>query len=122
MGDYIHHSRLAKEKRQAAHDEYMKARYTVVGDLAIKAVEQVIEAVASLEDIHFHTRPRTAHANRIKWFKERFPHLSKYIDVLWGAYGMLGYEGVNGERAKKVLEAMEVILNELEEKTGIRFK
>ena len=122
MGDYIHHSRLAKEKRQAAHDEYMKARYTVVGDLAIKAVEQAIEAVASLEDIHFHTHPRTAHANRIKWFKKRFPHLSKYIDVLWGAYGMLGYEGVDGERAKKVLEAMEVILNELEEKTGIRFK
>lgn len=122
MGDYIHHSRLAKEKRQAAHDEYMKARYTVVGDLAIKAVEQAIEAVASLEDIHFHTHPRTAHANRIRWFKNRFPHLSTYIDVLWGAYGMLGYEGVDGERAKKVLEAMEVILNELEEKTGIRFK
>jgi len=54
MGDIRHHSRLAKEKREAAHDEYIKGRYTVVGDLAIKAVEQAIEALASLEGLHFH--------------------------------------------------------------------
>ena len=35
---------------------------------------------------------------------------------------MLGYEGINGERARKVLDAMEVILNEIERKTGVRFK
>jgi hypothetical protein len=122
MGDSRHHSKLAREKREAAHDEYLKGRYTVVGDLAIKAVEQAIETIISQEDIHFHLHPRSAHARRIKWFKEKFPELSEYIDMLWGAYGTLGYEGVDGERAKKVLEAMEMILNELERKTGIRFK
>ncbi len=122
MGDPSHHSKLAKEKREAAFSEYKSGRYTVVGDLAIKAVEQAIEAVASLEDIHFHTHPKTAHARRIRWFKTKFPHLSEYIDMLWGTYGTLGYEGIDGERAKKALEAMEVILNELEKESGIQFK
>ncbi|MGB9730196.1 MAG: hypothetical protein ACP5OK_00160 [Thermoprotei archaeon] len=122
MSDLERHRELAKEKRAAAIDEYGKGRYTVVGDLAIKAVEQAIEALASLENLHFHIRPRSAHANRIKWIKKKFPNLSKYVDMLWGAYGVLGYEGTNGERAKKALEAMEVILNELERESGIRFK
>ncbi|RLE58351.1 MAG: hypothetical protein DRN53_08450 [Thermoprotei archaeon] len=122
MGDVRLHSRLAKEKREAAHDEFTKGRYTVVGDLTIKAVEQAIEALASLEDLHFHVHPKSAHARRIRWFKRKFPELSGYIDMLWGAYGTLGYGGINGDRAKKALEAMEVILNELERKTGIRFK
>ncbi len=42
--------------------------------------------------------------------------------MLCGAYGVLGYEGTNGERVKKALEAMEAILNELEKESGIRFK
>jgi len=122
MGDLEHHRKLAKEKRAAAIEEYGKGRWTVVGDLAIKAVEQAIEALASLESLHFHAKPRSAHANRIAWIKKKFPELSKYVDMLWGAYGALGYEGINGERASKALEAMEVILNEFERKTGIRFK
>ena len=122
MGDVELHSKIAKEKREAAHEEFVKGRYTVVGDLAIKAVEQAIESIASLEGLHFHLHPRSAHARRIRWFKDRFPYLSEYIDMLWGAYGMLGYEGINGERARKVLDAMEVILNEIEKKTGVRFK
>jgi len=84
MGDVNHHSRLAREKRAAAYDEYAKGRYIVVGDLAIKAVEQAIEALASLDGLHFHTNPRTAHSKRIRWFKDRFPNLSGYMDMLWG--------------------------------------
>ncbi len=122
MGDLEKHRKLAMEKRSAAIEEFKKERYTVVGDLCIKCVEQAIEALASLENLHFHVEPRSAHANRIKWIKKKFPQLSEYIDMLWGAYGTLGYEGINGDRAKKVLEAMEVILNGFERETGIRFK
>jgi len=122
MGNYVHHSRLAREKREAALEENSKHRYTVVGDLALKAVEQAIEAVASRENMHFHLTPRTAHAERIRWFKEKFPLSSKDVDALWGAYGTLGYEGANGERAKRALEAMEKILNEISKRTGLRFK
>jgi hypothetical protein len=46
MGDLEHHRRLAKDKRDAAIEEYDKGRWTVVGDLTIKAVEQAIEALA----------------------------------------------------------------------------
>ncbi len=122
MGDLKHHSKLAKEKWAAAIEEYGRGRYTVVGDLAIKCVEQAIEALASKENLHFHTNPRSAHANRVSWVKKNFPQLSSYIDMLWGAYGTLGYEGEDGERAKKVLEAMEVILNEFEREAGMQFK
>ncbi|MGQ9543435.1 MAG: hypothetical protein ACUVTM_05035 [Candidatus Bathyarchaeia archaeon] len=122
MGNDIHHTRLASEKREAAIDENLKHRYTVVGDLAIKAVEQAIEAAASRENLHFHLNPRTAHTERIRWFKEKFSGSSKYIDALWGAYGTLGYEGADGERAKRALDSMEKILNEISKRTGLRFK
>ena len=122
MGDYKHHSRLAKEKRAGALHEFSSKRYTNVGDLALKAVEQAIEACASREDLHFHTEPRAAHAKRSEWLKEGFPELAKSFDTVWGAYGVLGYTGLNGERAKKAVEEMERILNVLQRKTGIKFK
>jgi len=122
MGDARHHARLAKEKRAAALDEYQKGRYTVVGDLVLKAVEQAIEAAASKEGLHFHLNPRTAHARRTTWAKQRFPNVAADLDVVWGAYGDLGYDGLNGKRAREAIEAMERIMNEIERKTGIRLK
>jgi hypothetical protein len=122
MSDMEVHIKAAREKRQAALEEYEKKRYIVVGDLAIKTVEQAIEAAAAKEGEHFHTQPRSAHSNRIRWIKKKLPTLSKDIDELWGAYGALGYEGINGERAKRAIAAMERVLNEIERKTHIRFK
>jgi hypothetical protein len=122
MSDFEVHIKAAREKRLAALDEYEKKRYMVVGDLAIKTVEQAIEALAALEGEHFHLFPRSAHSNRIRWIKKKLPSLSKDIDELWGAYGALGYEGINGERAKRAIAAMERVLNEIERKTHIRFK
>ncbi|MFQ5758969.1 MAG: hypothetical protein ACE5IF_04775 [Candidatus Bathyarchaeia archaeon] len=122
MGDETHHSRLAKEKREAALDEFSKGRYTVVGDMALKAVEQAIEAVASREGEHFHLSPRTAHALRVKWAKENFPQISTDLDVVWSAYGDLGYDGLDGNRAREAVEAMERIIGEIERRSGIRFR
>lgn len=122
MSDVEIHVRAVREKRQAASEEFEKRRFMVVGDLAIKSVEQAVEALAALEDVHFHLRPRSAHSERIRWFKERFPKLSKDVDELWGAYGALGYEGVDGDRAKKALEAMERVLDAVERKARVRFK
>jgi hypothetical protein len=122
MSDAELHIRAAREKRLAALEEFDKRRYMVVGDLAIKAVEQAIEALAALEGLHFHMHPRSAHSRRLRWVKEKFPSLSKDIDELWGAYGALGYEGIDGERAKIVVECMERVLGEFEDKAHIRFK
>jgi len=122
MSDAELHIRAAREKRLAALEEFDKRRYMVVGDLAIKAVEQAIEALAALEGLHFHMHPRSAHSRRLRWVKKKFPSLSKDVDELWGAYGALGYEGIDGERAKIVVECMERVLGEFEDKAHIRFK
>ncbi len=122
MGDLTHHSRLAKEKREAALDEFKKRRYTVVGDLTLKAVEQAIEAVASQLGMHFHLTPRTAHAERVRWAKKNFPEIAADLDVVWGAYGDLGYDGLNGNRARDAVEAMERIMDGIEKRTEIRFR
>jgi len=121
MGDTNHHMRLARERREAALDEFKKGRYTVVGDLSLKAVEQAIEAIAAKSDKHFHVSPRTA-AERVKWAKVTFPQISMDIDVIWGAYGDLGYDGLDGKRAKEALEAMERIINELERQKKLRIR
>lgn len=122
MGDLSHHSRLAKEKREAALDEFKKRRYTVVGDLTLKAVEQAIEAVASQLGMHFHLTPRTAHAERVRWAKKNFPEIAADLDVVWGTYGDLGYDGLNGNRARDAVEAMERIMDGIEKRTEIRFR
>lgn len=122
MSDVEIHTKAAREKRLASLEEFDKKRYMVVGDLAIKTVEQAIEVVAALEGRHFHLHPRSAHSDRLRWIKEKFPSLSKDLDELWGAYGTLGYEGIDGERAKKVVDAMERVLDALGREAHIRFK
>lgn len=122
VSDVEIHVKAAREKRQAALDEYEKERYMVVGDLTIKTVEQAIEALAALEGKHFHTQPRSAHSNRIRWIKEKLSSLSKDVDELWGTYGALGYEGIDGERAERAIAAMERVLDEIGREAHIRFK
>ena len=122
VSDVEVHVRAVREKRLAALEEFKKGRFMVVGDLAIKVVEQAIEALAALEGKHFHLRPRSAHSERIEWFKMRFPSLSKDVDELWGAYGALVYEGINGERARKAIDAMERVLVEVEREARVRFR
>lgn len=122
MSDVEIHVKATREKRLASLEEFKKRRYMVVGDLAIKTVEQAIEALAALEGKHFHLYPRSAHSSRLRWIKKKLPSLSKDVDGLWGAYGALGYEGIDGDRAKKVINAMERVLDEIERKTRIRFK
>jgi hypothetical protein len=104
------HVRMCKEKAAAAKDELERKRSSAVGDLAVKAVEQAIEAAASLEGLHFHAEPRRAHSERTKWAKGKIPGISGDLDELWGAYGALGYEGVDGERAQKAVGAMERVI------------
>lgn len=120
--DLKFHLKAAKEKRLAALDEFEKKRNSVVGDLAIKAVEQAIEVLATSEGKHFHTTPRSAHRNRIIWIKEKLPSVSKDLDELWGAYGALGYEGLNGERAERAIAAMERVFDEIERATKVNLK
>jgi len=122
LSDVEIHVKAVREKRLASLEEFEKGRYMVVGDLTIKTVEQAIEALAALERKHFHLLPRSAHSSRLRWIKKKLPSLSKDVDELWGAYGALGYEGIDGDRAKKAVDAMERVLDEIGRKARIRFK
>lgn len=121
MDDSAFHIRLAKEKREGALREISVGAYSNSADLALKAVEQAIEAVAAKHNIHFHTRPRTAHAERRNWVEQNFPQVLDHLRILWDAYGRLGYGGIDGERAKKAIEAMESALDEISKKFRIEF-
>ena len=41
---------------------------------------------------------------------------------LWGAYGALDYEGLDGERAEKAIASMERVFDEIERAAKIRLK
>jgi len=121
MDDSGFHIRLVKEKREGALREFSAGAYSNVADLALKAVEQAIEAVAAKRDIHFHVRPRTAHVERRRWVRENFPQVLDCLRILWDAYGRLGYGGIDGERAERAIEAMESALDEIGKNFGIEF-
>ncbi len=119
MDDSAFHIRLAKEKRGGALREFSAGAYSNSADLALKAVEQAIEAVAARNNLHFHVRPRTAHVDRRNWVRGNLPQVLNYLSILWDAYGRLGYGGVDGERARRAIEVMESALNEISKGFGI---
>jgi hypothetical protein len=68
MGNYKKHLQIAREKLKAVRDAFDKGLYTVVGDIATKVVEQLIEADAARENIHFGT-----HRERHQFSGKRYP-------------------------------------------------
>lgn len=113
MGDMAHHAKLAEENFKGALEELTNKRFSNVGLLALRALEQMVEACAVKEGLHFHEYPRTAHKNRRNWLKTHHPDLVEIWDQLWGIYGALGYGGLNGERAKEATHILKNVLTEL---------
>ncbi len=106
MGDFGKHLLIAREKLSALKEAYEKRRYTVVGDLAIKVVEQLIEADAAKNNRHFGT-----YSDRHEYSNKNFPvDISRAMRRIWFAYGDLGYDGTDGKRAKSVMQNLRVIL------------
>lgn len=119
MGNDIHHAKLAEENLAGAAEELEKKRYSNVGFLSLRALEQMTEACASKEGLHFHEHPRTAHRNRRNWLKTHHPDLVHFWDQLWGIYGALGYGGLNGDRAYQALALLKKCLAELSRREKI---
>ena len=106
MGDTQYHWRLALENYQGALSELRAGRYSNVGLLAIKSLEQAIEACAAREGLHFHERPWSAHRNRREWLQQHFPQLIDIWNELWSIYGTLGYEGIDGRNARRAVNLL----------------
>ena len=114
MGEYQKHVRMAREKLKAVKSALEEGQHSVVGDLATNVVEQRIEADAAKENIHFGT-----HLDRHKFSVERYPKdINAAMKKVWFAYGDLGYDGINGDRAKRAMKNLDKILKFFNERFG----
>ena len=112
MGDFHKHFELAKEKCEATITAYHNKQNTVVGDLGTKVVEQLVEADAARKGEHFGD-----HQSRHEYSNKNFPvEVNKAMRKVWFAYGDLGYDGINGERAKAVIDNLKVIIEFFEKR------
>ena len=107
--------RLAKEKYQATSHAFANMHMTVVGDLGTKVVEQLIEADAARKNAHFGD-----HRSRHEYSNENYPlHINRAMRKIWFAYADLGYDGVNGKRARAVVNNLKVIIKFFEKRFGL---
>lgn len=68
MGDFKKHPEIAKEKLSALKNAYDNKQFSVVGDLATKICEQLVEADGAKEGLHF-----GAHLERHDYSNRKFP-------------------------------------------------
>jgi hypothetical protein len=114
--DLKRHVMLAQEKIEAIEEEYTKGRYSVVGDLAIKVVEQAIEAHAAKERRHLRE-----HSQRFDFFRRYYgPKRYAQLQLLFRLYEDVGYEGLEPKAgAEKARGLMRELLEEINKRTGI---
>lgn len=116
MGNFQKHLELAKEKLKAATDAFHMKQNTVVGDLGTKVVEQLVEAAAAMNNEHFGD-----HQSRHEYSNKNFPdEVNKAMRKIWFAYGDLGYDGVNGKRAKEVIDNLRIIISFFEKRFRVK--
>jgi len=116
MGNFEKHIKLAKEKLKSTKDAFTKKSNTVVGDLAVKVVEQLIEADVSKKGEHFGD-----HKSRHEYSNKEFPEIvNNAMRKIWFAYGDLGYDGVNGNRARIVMENLKLIIKFFEKRFEVK--
>jgi hypothetical protein len=115
MGDFQKHLELAKEKLRATLAAYNNKQSTVVGDLGTKVVEQLVETDAARSGEHFGD-----HKSRHEYSNKNFPaEINKAMRKIWFAYGDLGYDGINGNRAKAVIDNLRIIIEFFEKRFGV---
>lgn len=112
MGDFDKHLKIMHEKLGSTYRAYENKEYTVVGDLAVKVVEQAIEADASREGKHLGDHKYRFECAQKVLSKDLFWKMRK----IWFIYGDLGYDGVDGERAKQALKHLNDILDFFEKR------
>jgi len=116
MGNFDKHIELAKEKLRATLDSYEKRQHTVIGDIATKVVEQLIEADAARNNQHFGDHKSRHNYSNIKFSSE----VNHAMRKIWFAYGDLGYDGINGKRAKVVIDNLNIVIKFFEKIFGTK--
>jgi len=116
MGNLKKHIDIAEEKLKAVISAYKSNFHTVVGDLATKVIEQLIEADAATQKKHFGD-----HYSRHEFSNRNYPEqITQSMRKVWFGYGDLGYDGLNGKRAKEVMKNLKKVVKFFERKFGIK--
>jgi hypothetical protein len=116
MGNFQKHLELVKEKIRATINAYNNKQSTVVGDLGTKVVEQLVEADAARKGEHFGD-----YQSRHEYSNKNFPaEINKAMRKIWFAYGDLGYDGINGKRAKTVIDNLKIIIEFFEKRFEVK--
>ncbi len=116
MGNFEKHINIAKEKLKVTKESFTKKDNTVVGDLATKVVEQLIEADIARTGEH-----SGDHKSRHDYANKEYPEkINAVMRKIWFAYGDLGYDGANGSRAKKVMENLKLVIKFFEGRFGVK--
>src|SRR3990167_8212038 len=116
MGDFEKHIKLVKEKLKVTKEAFVGKENTVVGDLATKVVEQLVEADMARKGEH-----SGDHKSRHDYSNKEYPQqVNEAMRKILFAYGNLGYDGANGNRAKKVMENLGIVVKFFEERFGVR--
>ncbi len=116
MGNFERHVNIAREKLRATIDSYNKRQNTVVGDIATKVIEQLIEADAANAKMHFGD-----HKSRHDYSNKTYPpEINNAMRKIWFAYGDLGYDGINGKRAKVVMDNLNTVIFFFESNFGVK--
>ena len=116
MGEFEKHIRIAKEKLTVTKEAFAGKNNTVVGDLATKVVEQLIEADISRKGEHLGD-----HKLRHDYSNKEYPEeVNNAMRRVWFAYGDLGYDGVNGKRAKIVMDNLGIVIKFFEARFGVK--
>ena len=115
--EFENHKRNAEENVRAALHAYKMGWNSVVAETAFKAVEQAIEMHAALEGLHMR-----GHLERIDFADERYPEVARMLRRLRRNYGDLGYDGINGERAKESINPMKKALMVIGEMINFDFE
>jgi hypothetical protein len=117
------HIALAMEKltmMQRASDE---EKMSVVADLAVKAVEQALQAYAAIQHPPQHFRGSAAHGDLRNFARKKFSHtFSEELNWLYSMYERLGYEGSDKGFAKRVVNITYALLEEVGKKIGFKFE
>ncbi|MBU0571220.1 MAG: hypothetical protein KJ995_00565 [Candidatus Omnitrophica bacterium] len=114
MGNFEKHLNITKEKLKVTRKSFLNKDNTGVGDLATKVVEQLIEADMARKGEH-----SGDHKSRHDYSNREYPRqVNEAMRKIWFAYGDLGYDGANGNRAKKVMENLAKVVKFFEERFG----
>lgn len=114
MGDFAKHLSITKEKMASLEDSYAEERYTVVGDLSFRVLEQLIEAAGALQNEHF-----GGHTERLAYSKSELPpQIHHSVLKVWRLDGELAYSGADGGTARQIMEAIYEIVVFFEERFG----